>query len=154
MLSLDKSLRGQWPYSYMTGVVPYVYVTLDCVNWLQMKSDTMKYSYTCPLPPPCSYPRFPVTLKITNRRSIQVEGVSMPFRFMFSLDWGDTARRVLAHAFFSRLWLMVTDSVYWKSFVTFFQSGVLIWKPLVRASKMQRVSNRPVNLKRLLTVAL
>jgi hypothetical protein len=25
-------------------------------------------------------------LRITNRRGIQVEGVSMPFRFMFSLD--------------------------------------------------------------------
>jgi hypothetical protein len=47
-----------------------------------MKSDTTKYSHNFHFPTPRHYrryTRFAVTLKITNRRSIQVEGVSMPF---------------------------------------------------------------------------
>jgi hypothetical protein len=68
--------------SYMSGIDPQSYVTVDDVTWLQTKSDTTKYSRNFHFPTSRHYhryPRFAVTLKIINRRSIQVEGVSMPF---------------------------------------------------------------------------
>lgn len=108
----------------------------------------MKCPWTHHLPMPWYFFQFAVFLKYKkkNQTLFQVEGISTPFGFMFPLDWGDAARRFLAHALLCRLWLMFANCVYWESCATFSQPGLLIRKRIFSSQWNTKPFESPIQV--------